>query len=153
VRRALNLAYELKRRFWKLFRLPSRGVKVMLFNDSDELMLIRNSYGRSDLFVLPGGGVRPFEAPEKAAKREVREELGCEIDRLAPLSTHFSAAEGKRDTIHLFAAHAVGLPSPDNFEVEEARYFSLDALPPNISAATLRRIDEWLGRRKKDGTW
>ena len=73
---ALNLAYRLQKPLWKWLRPRTRGVKVMLFNPADEVLLIRNSYGDSEQFVLPGGGVRPWEAPERAATREVREELG-----------------------------------------------------------------------------
>jgi len=153
MKRAVDLAFRMQKWLWTLFRPNSRGVKVLLFNDAGELMLIRNSYGRSDLFVLPGGGIRPWEAPEKAALREIREELGCLAAALHPVSTHFSDAEGKRDTIHLFSAKAEGECRADNFEVEEAQYFPLDALPPNVSAATVRRIEERIGKRMKDGTW
>jgi ADP-ribose pyrophosphatase YjhB (NUDIX family) len=153
MKRAVDLAYRMQKWLWKLFQPQTRGVKVLLFNGAGELMLIRNSYGRSDLFVLPGGGVRPWEAPEKAARREILEELGCLANALHAVSTHFSDAEGKRDTIHLFAAQADGTFRADNFEVEEAQFFPLDALPPNISGATLRRIEERTGKRIKDGTW
>ena len=153
MKRAVDLAFRMQKWLWKLFRPNSRGVKVLLFNKAGELMLIRNSYGRSDLFVLPGGGIRPWEAPDKAALREIREELGCLAEALQPVSTHFSDAEGKRDTIHLFAAQADGDFRADNFEVEEARFFALGALPPNISAATMRRIEERTGKRQRDGTW
>lgn len=149
----IDLAYRMQKWLWKLFQPQTRGVKVLLFNGAGEVMLIRNSYGRSDLFVLPGGGVRPWEAPEKAARREILEELGCLAEALRPVSTHYSNAEGKRDTIHLFAARAEGELRADSFEVEEAQFFPLDALPPNISRATLRRIEERTGKRMKDGTW
>ena len=153
MKRALDLAYRVQKRLWRLFRPNSYGVKVLLFNDAGELLLIRNSYGRSDLFVLPGGGIRPFEQPETAARREIAEELGCEVGQLAAISTHFSNAEGKRDTIHLFSGMASGHVRHDDFEVEEARFFPLNSLPSNISAATLRRIEEQSGKRKRDGTW
>lgn len=149
----LKLAYRIQKQLWRLLGPRTRGVKLMLFNPAGELLLIRNSYGRSDLFVLPGGGVRPWEAPERAARREAREELGCDVEGLAEVSTHYSSAEGKRDTIILFEGR-VGKPVvSDGFEVEEARLFGLDALPPNISPATLRRIEEWIGQRKRDGSW
>jgi hypothetical protein len=51
---------------------------------------------------------------------------------LEMVSTHFFASDGKRDTIYLFRARAVGRTKHDNFEVEEARCFAMDALPPNI---------------------
>ena len=153
MKRVLDFAYRIQKWLWKLLRPRTRGVKVMLFNGAGEIILIRNSYGRSDLFVLPGGGVRPWEGPGPAARREVREELGCEVERLAPVSIHYSAAEGKRDTIHLFTALVSGRPREDRFEVEEALFFPLDSLPENLSEATRRRIEEHEGHRERDGAW
>ncbi len=151
--RALDLLHRLRKKLWKLLRPRTRGVKVMLFNAAGELMLIRNSYGRSELWVLPGGGICPFEAPEAAARREIKEELGCGLAGLALLSTHFSRSEGKRDTIFLFRGVAVGEPRADAFEVGEGDFFALDDLPPTTSAATLRRVAEYRGARAADGGW
>lgn len=149
----MQFAYRAQKRLWKLFRPHTRGVKVMLFNANGEILLVRNGYGASDLFVLPGGGVRPFEQPASAAVREVREELGCALEALVPVSTHFTSAEGKRDTVHLFEARITQTPRADNVEVVEARYFALDALPETLSPATARRLAERAGRAKADGAW
>ena len=148
-----GILYALQKRAWRLFRPRTRGVKVMLFNGSGKLMLIRNSYGRSDLFLLPGGGARPFELPAAAAAREVREELGLEMAGLKFRSLHRNSAEGKRDEIHLFEAVVDGAPRLDKFEIEEARFVTLEDLPSTTSPATRRRIDEYLGRRRPDGSW
>jgi ADP-ribose pyrophosphatase YjhB (NUDIX family) len=153
VRWLLDPLYRLQRGLWRILRPRTRGVKVMLFNASDELLLVRNTYGRKDLFLLPGGGVRPFEAPEKAAAREVKEELGCGVEGLSFVSLHASSFEGKRDTVFLYRARANGEIRADGIEVAEARFFALDDLPPSVSPATLRRIEEYLGRRSPDGSW
>lgn len=149
----MQIAYRLRRALVRRLRLRTRGVKVMLFNDAGEILLIRNSYGPTQTFVLPGGGVRRGETPEAAAAREVKEEVGLEVHKLARVSEHFSAAEGKRDTITLFTGRVAGAPKIDNLEVDEARFFRLGALPPNTSAATLRRIAERRGERTADGSW
>jgi ADP-ribose pyrophosphatase YjhB (NUDIX family) len=153
MRIVMNLLYHVRRSLLGLLRLRTRGVKVMVFNPRGELVLIRNSYGRSDLFVLPGGGIRPFEPPEKAAVREIREEIGLDIDQLALLSTHCSTAEGKRDTIYLYKARATGLPQVGGVEVEEAGFFPLDCVPSTTSAATRRRIAEFLGSAPASSGW
>lgn len=134
-------------------RMRTRGVKVMAFNEAGELLLIRNSYGATRLLLLPGGGIDRGETPEAAAVREVAEETGLEVRGLAPVAEYFSRAGGKRDTIHLFAGRAEGEPVPDAAEVEEAAFFSLDALPENVSPATLRRIAEYRGDRPRDPLW
>ena len=152
-RRLIEMAYAIQKRAWRLFRPRTRGVKVMLFNAAGDLLLIRNSYGRSDLFVLPGGGVRPWEEPATAAKREVKEELGLDVATLTLRSRHSSSAEGKRDEIHLFEAVTHGSPKADNFEVLEICFASPQDLPETTSDATRRRVDEYLGRRIPDGSW
>jgi 8-oxo-dGTP pyrophosphatase MutT (NUDIX family) len=153
MRRLLKLLFPLRLALLRLFRVRTRGVKVMLLNPAGEILLIRNSYGRSDLFVLPGGGIGKSEAPAVAAQREIREELGCAITGLEFVSMHFNRGEGRRDTIHLFRGLAEGAPRPDCVEVVEARFFATSGLPESVSPATLRRIEEHLGRRNADGSW
>jgi 8-oxo-dGTP pyrophosphatase MutT (NUDIX family) len=125
----------------------------MLFDGAGDLLLIRNTYGQTHLFVLPGGGVHPFERPEAAAAREVREEVGCAVDGLAFVATYRSSFEGKSDTVHLYRAGVSGEVRADGVEVAEARFFALDALPDTVSPATLRRIAEYRGERAVSEAW
>ena len=149
----MTLVYRAQKHVWKLVRPRTRGVKVMLFNEEGEVLLVRNSYGGSHLHVLPGGGVRPWEKPSVAAAREIREELGCAPGDLKPISTHFTSAEGKRDTVYLFQATVRDQPQPDGIEVVEAAFFKVDALPETVSPATARRLAEWRGAAEPDGRW
>jgi ADP-ribose pyrophosphatase YjhB (NUDIX family) len=149
----MQILYRARRLVHRAFRVRTRGAKVMVFNQAGELLLIRNSYGRTHLFVLPGGGIGRRETAERAAAREVREEVGLEVRRLVRVSEHYNGAEGKRDTISLFTAVADGAPRIDRLEVEEAGFFPLDNLPASISKATLRRIAEYRGERARDGRW
>ena len=149
----MQIGYRVRKIVFRLFKVRTRGAKVMVFNPAGELLLIRNSYGKTHLWVLPGGGIGRRETPEAAAAREVKEEVGLEVTHLTRVSEHFNGAEGKRDTIHLFTAEAEGAPQIDTLEVEEARFFPLDALPETVSTATLRRIAEYKGERSPDGRW
>jgi ADP-ribose pyrophosphatase YjhB (NUDIX family) len=149
----LDLAYRLQRWLWRRVRPRTRGVKVMLFNADGELMLVRNSYGNTTIWVLPGGGIRPWEQPQAAARREVREELGVHARELTARATYYSVAEGKRDSVHLFAAQCIDAVTTDDFEIAEARFFALDALPDAVSPATARRIAEHRGERPTDNNW
>ena len=153
MRRLLQIAWRLRKLTFRLLRVRTRGAKVMAFNAAGELLLIRNSYGRTHLFVLPGGGIGRRETPEAAAARELREETGLEAQELRFVSTHANRAEGKRDTVHLFTARVEGVPRADGFELQEARFFPLDSLPENVSKATRRRIREHRGERTPDGRW
>ena len=153
MRALVQIAHAIRRLILSWMRIRTRGVKVMLFNDAGELLLIRNSYGNKRVFLLPGGGVGRGETPEAAVVREVREELNLEIVDLNFVATYESSAEGKRDNIHLFSATPRGLLEADSVELEEARFFPLDALPQNLSPATFRRISEVRGERPINGRW
>jgi 8-oxo-dGTP pyrophosphatase MutT (NUDIX family) len=149
----MQILYRVRKTVFRAFRVRTRGAKVMVFNGAGELLLIRNSYGGTHLWVLPGGGIGRSESPEAAGAREVKEEVGLDVTGLTRVSEHFNGAEGKRDTIYLFTARAEGAPQIDNLEVEEARFCPLTALPENVSTATLRRIAEYRGERAADGRW
>ena len=136
-----------------VLRLKTTGVKVMVFNEAGEVLLIRNSYGNSSQYLLPGGGVSRGESPAAAAIREVHEELGLQVRAAEPVWTYESNAEGKRDTIHLFKVMTTEQPRIDDREVIEARFFPMDALPPSVSPATRRRVAEVEGERPFDGRW
>ena len=153
MRMVVQLVYRLRRLLLRWLGWRTRGVKVMLFNPRGELLLVRNSYGKTFLHVLPGGAIGRSETPAEAALREVEEEVGILAERLAPLSTHVSRAEGKRDTVYLFEAFTDADPIADGVEVEEARFFALDALPETVSPATLRRIAEYRGERPASAAW
>ena len=125
----------------------------MLFDADGRILLIRNSYGDTQAYVLPGGGVHPFETPQQAAQREVREEVNCGVSDLSLVATHYSEREGKRDSIWLYEGRTDETPAPDPKEVAEAAFFTLDQLPQLVSPATARRIAERQGKRERTAAW
>lgn len=153
VRFLVQLLYLVRRFLLRLFRVRTRGVKVMLFNGRGEVLLIRNAYGNRSLFVFPGGGIHRREAPEAAAARELREETGLAAAGLRLRSTHVSRAEGKRDTVFLFSGTADGEPQVDRVEVEEALFFALEELPENLSSSVARRLGELRTGSPPDPNW
>ena len=54
--------------------------------DKGKLLLIHRIKGSMNYWVLPGGSIEEGEPPEQACCREVREEVGLEIDILKPLT-------------------------------------------------------------------
>jgi 8-oxo-dGTP pyrophosphatase MutT (NUDIX family) len=153
MRLLIDLAYRLRRRMLALLRWQTRGVKVMVFDPAGRLLLVRHRYGRSDLWMLPGGGIARGEAPEAAAVREIAEETGCVLAEVRAIGRYVAMAEGRCDHVHLFEGRTADEPEVDGVELAEARFFALGALPPTLSAATRRRMDEFAGLRASDGLW
>ncbi|UUR07270.1 NUDIX domain-containing protein [Sphingomonas glaciei] len=151
--RLLQFGWSLRRRLIGLLRLHTRGVKVMLFNRRSELLLIRNGYGDTGLFVLPGGGIARREEPLAAARRELAEEVGIADALLRHLGDYQTSAEGKRDHIALFHGTTDQPLRIDGHEVSEAGFFPPGNLPQATSPATRRRVREWLDGGPFSGAW
>jgi len=69
---------------------PRRTARVLVFDPAGRVLLIRCAVVRRDgkLFVFwltPGGEIEPDEEPSVAARREVLEELGLELDVRGPV--------------------------------------------------------------------
>jgi 8-oxo-dGTP pyrophosphatase MutT (NUDIX family) len=56
------------------------NVQAILFTESDRVVLVRHTYGRKPLLVLPGGILGRDEQPRQGIIREVGEELGAVPD-------------------------------------------------------------------------
>lgn len=59
--------------------LPKKriAVGVLLFNDSNQLLVLKPSY--KDHWTIPGGVVNEYESPIDTAIREAKEEIGIDI--------------------------------------------------------------------------
>ncbi len=149
----LRLAHPARRWLNRVTGRHTRGAKMIAVAANGQVLLIRNSYARRDVWVLPGGGVGRNEAPQAAAIRELREETGLMVSDVRPLGTYESEEEGWRDTVHVFVGRASGTLATDGAEIDAAAFFPADQLPDEASSATRRRIAEWRGERPIDGRW
>lgn len=88
-------------------------VKIGLVDVNDEgLLIVRKEGGRK--WILPGGKPEAGESAEDALRREVEEELGCEVVDLLPMTViHSQAADRPGDTVevHCFSGRIVGDPT------------------------------------------
>lgn len=84
---------------------------------------------------LPGGGLDFGEPPAEGVRREMREEVGCDVEVgqvIAADGNLYTPPDGvERHGIRLiFAAQVIGEPtSPDNDEIDRVGWFPLDDLP------------------------
>jgi len=53
---------------------------AVVVDDEDRILLAHWNEGRRAAWTLPGGGLEPGEDPERAARREVREETGYKVE-------------------------------------------------------------------------
>lgn len=115
----------------KLFRTPR--ARVIVWNENDELLLVRNWAGKQQ-WGLPGGGVERNERPVNAAKRELYEEIGVNVSlkdlvHVATLPYQYEA------WIYSTSIKEGDLPvKPHNpWEIIDIQWFSLKKLPTDLS--------------------
>ena len=74
--RAVHLAYRIasavRGLYWRVARPHIHGAKAMAFDDHGRLLLVRHSYGHSELFMLPGGAIKRGESAAAAAASAIR---------------------------------------------------------------------------------
>lgn len=101
----------------------------MIWNDQSEILIDRRRKEGllGGLWEFPGGKIEPGETIEDCIKREIREELGIEIevgDRLITINhvySHFSVILNVHQCRHL-----TGVPQP--IECDEIRWVTLDEI-------------------------
>ncbi|OGY61157.1 MAG: hypothetical protein A3F99_00085 [Candidatus Colwellbacteria bacterium RIFCSPLOWO2_12_FULL_43_11] len=126
--------------YWFLVRPKTSGVKCLI-EQNGKFLMIRNTYGEKH-WTLPGGGIKKGESPERAALREVEEEVGILLSSVRKIGEYRSNREYKADTIHCFYATANSPKiSIDKGEILEAAWFTPQTIPSFRSTATEKVLD------------
>ncbi len=132
-----------------IVRRAGTGVEVLLTR--------RGIPPHKGMWDTPGGFLMNGEAPEDGLKRELREELGVNATLLAMVRVQLEEyprediAEEARHTLSLYYLCSVpaGAELTPADDVTEARWFSLESIPPRLAFegnrhalnAALERID------------
>jgi len=140
---------------WFLLTRPmTLGVRALAFDAEGRVLLVRHTYIRG--WHLPGGGVERGQTMVDALARELREEANVEFGHPPRLqSVHLNTRVTKRDHVVLYLCENVRqiAPKERDLEIEEARFFALDALPETAAASTATRIREFNNGTAADPFW
>jgi NAD+ diphosphatase len=101
---------------------------MVLVTRGRELLLARSNRFPAAMFSALAGFVEPGESIEECIHREVREEVGVEVDQLEYFASQ-SWPFPHSLMIAFTAEYAGGEMRPCDDEIAEARWFTLDALP------------------------
>lgn len=140
--------------FFLLKRPMTLGVRAIVLNKDNEILLVRHTYVPG--WHLPGGGVETHETVEQALVKELKEEAGIVLK--APpklLGLYKNKHASKRDHVVLFLCRdfkKTGSHKPD-FEIAEIGFFSLGQLPSATVPSVLHRLDEVLNGKKISQYW
>lgn len=125
--------------------------KVALAVFKEKRMLQVRTNKQEEVFYTLGGKIEEGESDIDCLKREVLEEIGCEVNEssLRYLTTFEDIAHGGLAMLHLkmYEGKLKGLPKPSG-EVVEIGWFDTNSEPKNLSIIAKRKIFPWL---KKHG--
>ncbi len=140
--------------YFHISRGMTLGVRAAVLDEENRVFLVRHTYVTG--WHLPGGGIEVDETAAEAMMRELEEEANIRLEEPAELRGFYWNREGsRRDHVAFFVVRAftqTGPRLPDR-EIAEAGFFALDALPPDTTKGTRRRLDELAGKRTPDGIW
>ncbi|MGF6377038.1 8-oxo-dGTP diphosphatase [Clostridiales Family XIII bacterium PM5-7] len=71
------------------------GVRVIIRNEKNEILMVKQHHEDRDIWMVPGGGIEPGENSIEAAIREAKEETGLDIE-VCGVAWHIEEVSEKR---------------------------------------------------------
>lgn len=99
------------------YRFNARASAIILNEDKSKILLFKVEDGR-DYFLLPGGRIEFYEDSLTAIKREIREEIGYDIDfKLCAIQENFVRKDNRKITQYSFCYKGIykGIINSDRF--------------------------------------
>ena len=111
---------------------------AMIFDDEGRILLLEHVFRPDSGWGIPGGFLNRNEQPDEGVRRELREEIGIEVDDVRLLFVRALKRPGQVEIY--FRARAIGVPEPRSFEIKQAQWFATDELPEELSRDQTRLI-------------
>lgn len=150
IRALYRVAHWGLRLLWFIRRPETTGALVAVWHRG-RVLLVKNSY-RAQL-TLPGGYIRPREDRRTAAARELREEVGINVQpkRLVHAYHGTHVFEHRQDTLDIYELEVEAEPNidVDNREVVRAEFLMPEQA---LGMQIVPHLDEYLSKRIAQAT-
>jgi ADP-ribose pyrophosphatase YjhB (NUDIX family) len=133
------------RRAGRASRQPSRftvrqGSKALLTTSSSVLLVQERHSDGTPFWTLPGGGVRPEESLMAGLRRELAEELDCQVRIEEPSAWFPYRHQGRSDIVSVYTVFDCLLASSITPNPAEGVLDCRWVAPANIPATTLPQV-------------
>ncbi|APR76621.1 NADH pyrophosphatase [Minicystis rosea] len=124
---------------------------IVLVTRGNEVLLGRNARFPGRMYSTLAGFVEVGETLEETVAREIREEVGIEVENIRYFGSQPWPFPDSL-MIGFTAEHAGGTVRPDPSELSDAGWFTIDTLPPIPPRLSIARalIDDWVRRMGGD---
>ena len=118
---------------------------AVVTDERGRVLLLQHFFRAGSGWGIPGGFLEKGEQPDEALRRELREEIGLELEsaEIAFVRT----LEGPQQVEIIFRCRPRGSLGRRNKEIKSADWYALDRLPPALS----RDQRELIARALADG--
>jgi NAD+ diphosphatase len=103
---------------------------AIITDNLGRVLLLKHRFRPGTGWGLPGGFMAEGEQPEDALRRELREEVGLEVENVKLFTTRAFKVPMQVEIV--FTAQAIGDTSELNYEIQKAGWFLLNELPPEL---------------------
>lgn len=121
------------------FTVTAAGI---IHNNDGKVLLLQHRFRPGSGWGIPGGFLEAGEQPETALRRELREEIGLEVDEVRLFAVRTFNRQTQIEVV--FLAKASGSPLPRSIEVERVDWFSTDSLPDALPSDQKKLIESAL---------
>ena len=103
---------------------------AVITDDGGRVLLLNHVFRIGSGWGIPGGFIEKGEQPEEAIRRELREEIGLELERAE--IAFVRTLKRPRQVEIIFRCRPRGAVGRRSLEIKSAEWFALDELPPEL---------------------
>ncbi|HYY59308.1 MAG TPA: NUDIX domain-containing protein [Pyrinomonadaceae bacterium] len=119
---------------------------AVVLDAGGRVLLLEHVFRMGSGWGIPGGFLKRGEQPEDAVRRELREEVGLEVDEVVLAFVRTLKKTGQVEIIFRCRARRAETES-HSLEIRRTQWFALSELPESLARDQRRIIDRALSQR------